>query len=58
MQKAAFYLRNAPRIDPTFKATFSAMSTMKSSREIALGLKKHKEETYTDDKYLKHIKYW
>ena len=60
MQKAAFvfHLRNAPLIDPNFGLTFKARGMVKSSREIALGLKKHKEETYADDKYLRHLKYY
>lgn len=54
-QTAAFYLRNAPLIDPRFAKQYQSRGIVKSSREIALGLKKHKGETEADDKYLEPI---
>jgi hypothetical protein len=40
-QSAAFYLRTAPLIDKKFKQKYEFQNEMKSSREIAIGVRKH-----------------
>jgi hypothetical protein len=46
-----FYLRNAPLVDRKFNMWFKSKSEqVKSSREIAVGLKKLKAHTYWESK--------
>lgn len=52
-QTALFYLRNAPLVDARFNKAFKAKDTpIRSSREIATGLKKLKEKTAFENKWL------
>jgi hypothetical protein len=40
-QSAAFYLRTAPLIDKKFKSKYDFQHEMKSSRELAIGVRKY-----------------
>lgn len=49
-QKASFYLRTAPIVDPTFEMKHSGSNdvmTEKNSRELELGVQKYKKDTDT-----------
>ena len=53
---AAFYLRNAPMIDPRYSMTFNSSKTVKSTRELALGLKGYQSDAkYENNKWQKDI---
>lgn len=53
-QTALFYLRNAPLVDKKFNAFFKAKTAPShSSRELAVGLKKLKDKTAYNNKWLK-----
>ena len=54
--KSVLFYQNAPLFDPKFAKLFRSRQVMKSSREIALGLKKYKGETEADDIYLRPLK--
>ena len=50
-QSAAFYLRTAPLIDKNFKLRYAHQDDVKSSREVALGLKKYDRTHEAIDNY-------
>jgi hypothetical protein len=53
-QTALFYLRNAKLVDPKYNKTYKAKDRqIKSSREIAIGLNKLKENTHYINQWLK-----
>lgn len=57
-QTALFYLRNAPLVDTKFNKAFKARDIpIRSSREIATGLKRLKEGTAFENKWLKEPEY-
>lgn len=55
-QTALFYLRNAPLVDRKFNMMMKNRDmAVKSSREIAVGLKKVRENTAHDNTYIKAV---
>ena len=57
-QTALFYLRNAPLVDRKFNKLIKARDApIKSSREIATGLKRVRENTAYENKWLKEPEY-
>lgn len=41
MQEAVFYMRNAPLIDSNFETTMGVKNSIRTSREVGLGIKKY-----------------
>ena len=57
-QTSLFYLRNAPLVDRNFNLFYKAKDApIKSSREVAIGIKKIRDKTAFDNKWLQEPEY-